>query len=231
VPTLIDRLTAARRRHTAALAELEEAKTELRESAAEIEECLLELETGEPARPLLDAIEERAALPPGPRGETDFHGRRQRAKRPRETADRLVKPPDPWEGHDEVRYAPTRSAAPEPPIVVETSPAGPVVARKGVFPARSTEDAPAPITAPKAAQAVLLPAALDDRRVPKPIEGWSDLRLLNALARMGDDVPAVLCNRCEWLRASAALPCPNCKGRDWRLARAEVGKGQRRKPK
>ena len=64
----LDRLIDARRRHTAAMLTEASAKDQRQRAAAEIEECLRELETGEPERPLLDAIDAKSAPPnPAPR--------------------------------------------------------------------------------------------------------------------------------------------------------------------
>jgi hypothetical protein len=74
-----ERLRNALNRQAAAKAELDEAKRELLEAGAEILECQEEIRTGQPAAPLLNLIEEKAAAAadrPGPRPPADFAGRR-----------------------------------------------------------------------------------------------------------------------------------------------------------
>jgi hypothetical protein len=93
-----DRLIDARKRHTSGKKMEADGKAQWTKAAKEIEVCMQELETGEPAAPLLDAIERNGQLHaapgpetarPGPRGPVDYHGRRQRRTDP---PDRKLRP-------------------------------------------------------------------------------------------------------------------------------------------
>jgi hypothetical protein len=83
------RLRAARQSRTGALEDIAASKKQLSDAESEIEECLKEIETDEPLRPLIDRAEaaeqaRQSARDPAeqnPDGGTDFHGRRQRARK------------------------------------------------------------------------------------------------------------------------------------------------------
>lgn len=94
-----DRLKAALAEEEAATKQEAEGKSRRIAAVKLIREIHDELRTGNPARPLLDHIERNGqihAAPgpetarPGPRGQTDFHGRRQRV--PRDRADGKLRP-------------------------------------------------------------------------------------------------------------------------------------------